>query len=500
MPHHQHHIASPNRLAAMRPAMNIKSARSHLRWCTLVLSVSALILTWLVVTRSLAAFFADAAPQVALWFNSQQPQALVNLADAALIDAGRAQLNAAGADQTAPPGQEASADPKGVSKKVSQYFQNLTHAFSRFEKTGRNLSVSRPIAPDNEGEVRRWATTALINDPLNARALRILGQLAETDSNDKDTAKFMHAAGNLSLHENYASYWLMRHSTVEGDYKSAIYYADVLLRTNPASSAYVVPLLAQISEDRAGAPLVKAALADSPPWRRQFISTLPNSVTDARTPLDLLLALRSSPVPPAMADIESYVNFLIAHKFYSLAYYTWLQFLPPEALRHAGLLYNGSFEAAPSSLPFDWKILPGTGVTIDVVPRPDKIGKQALLIDFQLGRVEYHSVTELVILTPGTYAFKGEYKGELVGPRGLKWRIVCVDGTTTNGGESSMISGAKNWTTVAFTFTVPDKDCPAQYVRLDLDARMHSEHFISGSILFDDLEISHAASAPPAGG
>ena len=62
-----------------------------------------------------------------------------------------------------------------------------------------------------------------------------------------------------------------------------------------------------------------------------------------------------------------------------------------------------------------------------------------------------------------------------------------------------MITGFKEWQTVAFTFTVPDKDCPAQNVQLDLDARMASEHFISGSILFDDLQISRASSAPPAG-
>ena len=104
------------------------------------------------------------------------------------------------------------------------------------------------------------------------------------------------------------------------------------------------------------------------------------------------------------------------------------------------------------------------------------------------------------MLPPGTYEFKGEYKGDVVGPRGMKWRIVCADGKVTDGGESPMVTGAKEWSTLAFTFTVPDKECPAQYVRLDLDARMASEHFMSGSILFDDLQISHAASTPPAGG
>jgi hypothetical protein len=204
-------------------------------------------------------------------------------------------------------------------------------------------------------------------------------------------------------------------------------------------------------------------------------------------------------VPPTSADLLVYINFLIGRKLYSLAYYTWLQSLPAEKLQQAGLLYNGSFETPPSGLPFDWNIRRGSGVTIDIVPRPDKSDKHALLIDFQLGRVDYHSISELVMLAPGTYEFRGEYKGHLVGPRGVKWRVLCANETVTNGGESPMIMGIKDWQTVAFTFTVPDKDCPAQYVRLDLDARTTSEHFISGSILFDDLQISRASGEPVAG-
>ena len=220
-------------------------------------------------------------------------------------------------------------------------------------------------------------------------------------------------------------------------------------------------------------------------------------MTDARIPLELLSALRTSSTPPTPAEIGSYVNFLIGRKLYDLAYYTWLQFLPAAELRSAGLLFNGSFAAAPSGAPFDWQITSGSGVTIDIVPKPDSNGERALLVDFQYGRVDYRSVTELVMLAPGTYEFKGKYKGELVGPRGLKWRIVCTAGATTRVGESAMIIGrTPDWRNVGFTFTVPATDCRAQYVRLDLDSRMPSEQFVSGSILFDDLQISRLANPP----
>jgi hypothetical protein len=105
------------------------------------------------------------------------------------------------------------------------------------------------------------------------------------------------------------------------------------------------------------------------------------------------------------------------------------------------------------------------------------------------------------MLSPGTYQFNGEYKGSLIGPRGMKWRVVCTNGTITSGGESPMITGmASDWKNVTFTFTVPPTDCPAQYVRLDLDARMASEELISGSVLFDGLQISRVANPSTSGG
>lgn len=478
------------------------NARSSPRLRTIVVSVCAVILTWLVVSQSLGAYLANAAPQTSLWIDPRQPEALVNLADQAISSANVPQTNADPAGEASQKAGNAPFSAGNTKVKRDGSIQALVSAFAAFETIGPNQSVSRPMAPDNAPAVRTWATTALRNDPLNARALRILGQLAEADGDDSGASKFMHAAAQVSLHQNYANYWLMRKSLQEQDYKSAIGYADVLLRTTPQSDVYVVPALAKISEDKTGAALMKTVLARNPPWRQQFFSLLPNYVTDARTPLDLMFALRNDAVPLTTQDTRAYVYFLIAHKFYSLAYYAWLQFLPAQDLRQVGLLYNGNFDIPVSGLPFDWTIIPGAGVTIDVVPRPDKKDSGALLVDFQFGRVAYHSVRELVMLTPGSYEFSGEYYGKLLGPRGVKWRIVCADtGATTNGGESPMITGVtKEWTKLGFTFTVPDKGCVGQYVRLDLEARTASEELISGSILFGNLRISRVATASTQGG
>jgi len=448
---------------------------------TVILAGSAAVLIWLVITRSLAAYLAGAAPQAALWIDPRNPEALLALADHALN-----------------PPASATPAPVNPSGRIAQDHNPAAgralqpgYAKEAFNVAGQNPSIDLP-------RIRAWAESAAMNAPLSARALRILGQVASIGNDDRDAAKYMAEAVRLSLHQSVAVYWMMRKSAAAGDYEKAVFYADALLRTNPDMMADVEPLLGHFAEQKASRGVIEAMLKTKPPWRSGFLMSLPRYISDARTPLDLLLTLRTGPAPPAADEIDNYLRFLIRRKFYELAYYTWLQFLPAAQLRTAGFLFNGSFEIAPSALPFDWAISQGSGVSVDIVPRPGDPDSRALQVDFLYGRVDYHSVRELVVLAPGNYRFTAQYNGRLVGPRGLKWRVVCAGDAPTLLGESEMIMDSKaTWQDATFTFTVPAAGCPAQYVRLDLDARSASEDLVSGSILFSDLALTRVTDSPP---
>ena len=482
-------------------------SRPRLSFRTLIFAACAALLAWLVVSRSLAAYLADAAPNMALWLSPGQPDALVNLADRSLnafsttfgspsdgTDQGLDQQKAAGLEQpnTSPAPEDGSSPRQDTPDKAplakgSANIQPLADAFAAidFEPKRRPRRASRAN--------HRRADTRAVERPRSED----FGQIEATGNDNAGAARLMTELARLSLHQSIAVYWLMRKNAQDGDYKAAIAYADDLLRTNPDLARYAVPVLAHFADDKKSAAAVEAVLNTDPPWRNLFFRLLPESVADARTPLKLLVALKSSPTPPAAEDIGRYLDLLIAHKYYDLAYYTWLQFIPLQELREAGLLFNGSFELAPSGMPFDWSIKQGSGVTIDIVPRPDAPGQHALSVDFLYGRVDFHSVYELVVLPPGVYRFAVQYSGKIVGPRGMKWRVTCANDSHARLGESQMISDTGSaWKRSEFAFTVPPADCRAQYVQLDLDARMASEQIVSGSLLFDDLSISHAAAAP----
>ncbi len=448
------------------------------RYRLLIVTGLALFLVWEVVTRGVAAYLAEDNPEAALWLRSTQPTALTKLADERLNPKPKAEQN----ELSQQAGQETSSADKPVTQgtDVAQE-RSAEQAFpGSIADTTKDLD-----------EIKAWAVLALRNDPLNARALRILGQLAQrTDQKQADA--LMQAAAERSLHESFAVYSTMLKSYREADYRATLRYADILLRTRNLARPYVMPIVAKLAETPEASDQLKALLAKNPPWRPQFFNYLPRGVSDARTPLDIFLSLRDTSTPPTSTDLRSYLDFLIQHGFHDLAYYAWLQFLPPEQLSKVGRLFNGNFQTAPSGLPFDWVFTGGNGVTLQVAERPDEEGDNALLMEFGPGRVEFGGVTQLVLLPPGSYQLKGKYKSDLVSQRGLQWRVLCGSKSL---GESRPVTGTEPaWEDFVVSFTVPE-DCPAQKIKLALDARSASETFVSGSIWYDDLSITRAPEA-----
>ena len=144
------------------------------------LALLAPVLFWLIISRSLVAYLVQTEPETALSLNSSDPSALVALAEKTIL----------------------------------------------FDKDPTTKSLN---------EARGRLEEALSEFPLNARALRLLGQLLARTGDDAKATKAMQTAARYSSQEVIAVDWAMRSSFQNKDYHSTAYYADVLLRMNRKS-------------------------------------------------------------------------------------------------------------------------------------------------------------------------------------------------------------------------------------------------------------------------
>ncbi len=481
-----------------------------------------LALLWQVITNTFTAYLAETRPELALRLRADYPLALMTLAQRKLdaefgggvvAPQARARLvpndaNTAAARGDAFGGIGAFASAARIAVDAQRANEGGPVS-AQAASVGKPLIALMPPAPEapptpapialvglsadqlaSLAQINSRVRLALKGDPLNSHAYRILGQAASLAGDDEGAEPLMAAAAKHSLHESIAVHWLMRRAIDTQDYARAASYVDTLLRTRPQLRDVVLPSLVQIAESPQGSGVIKELLANNPPWRSGLFPVLSLFVTDARTPLALFLHLKTTKVPPTVAEVQPYVDFLVARRFYELAYDTWLQFLPDGQLAAAGNLFNSQFQFPLSGMPFDWRIAAKAGVRVEVEPLPEGGDQRALSLEFRTGQVDFGGVTQTVLLRPGSYQFKGRHTGTLVGRRGVKWRVACLDTPATAIGESAMFVGvSKTWEAFSFGFTVPASGCGAQIVRLDLDARSASERLVTGTMLFTDLDL-----------
>ncbi len=497
--------------------MDVKPVHKN-RIGLLFMVIAGCALAFQVVRYSLTAYLAKDHPELAIQLDRDNPAALATIARKqlaillastskdALAAESRGLADFAGGlvKATNPPLYDASGPANGAS--------NSSASVALAPAVDADVASAAPTAvtaqpdeanasnstPENQAplpdpvQLENQFQTILARDPLNANGWSMLGLLAAKNNDTGKANQYMEAAIARSLRERPAAYWGMRTAYDVGDHARAVMLADALLRSDRQAMKVVGPFLGQLAENDKTKSLVDKALAANPPWRAQFFASLGDKVTDARTPLNLLLGLNGTENPAADKEIKDYLRLLVTKRYYALAYYTWLQFLPPERLTKVGLLYNGGFEFELSGMPFDWVVSPSTGVTFDFAPHGGSQNGNALRVELSGGRVDFRPVAQYTTLASGDYKVTGNYKGELKGRRGLRWRMVCYGNTGGRTiGESELMQGPKgDWTEFDFVFSVPPQDCPAQWLGLVLDARSASEKIVSGTMWYDDVSIA----------
>lgn len=431
-----------------------------------------LILIWVVLTKSLPYALAPSAPETALALNPNNPAALI--AKAEMVHAQL--LTVIGAFE------QAGAQEGGVSKGDS--IDRPRDA--KTEKAGEQRGELEGLRK----EVRRLAIQTVANDPLNAEAFRLL---AETTDSPSGVRVLMQEALKRSRRHSVALLWLLNDRYYHKDFSAALDHANMLLRTHPELSSYVLSYLALIAAAPEGSPLIVEELAKSPSWRLSFFQAFPQQVKQSDIPLKLMVALKESGKPPANKELAPYLNFLISKNSVEEAYNAWLQFLPKAELDTLGFLTHANFEQDPTGLAFDWQIAQGLNSIAEFRSFGSQ-GERALHITFSGGRIRFPEVSQVVILPPGKYRLEGKLRGTIIAKRGLRWQLRCINGSHVLGETDMLMGQSQEWRIFKLEAEVPQsEDCRGQTLRLFHDSRSASEEFITGEAWFTGLHLERVA-------
>lgn len=372
---------------------------------------SALALVWLVGVRGYADYLARVLPERAHWLNPHQPVAALTLAEQALRER-------------------------------------------------------------RSDEAAALASVALATDPLDGRALRVLGAVAELKSDRPRALRLMEIAARRAPRDAPAQFWLAINALADHDLTSAIERLDRLLRFEPGALQNAFPVLATIATNRVGARALAPFLVRTPNWRAEFMSHLIQQAPDARDLLHLASAIDKAGGQLMPLEVDLYQERLIAagdwERLRQLAG-------APSGVHDTG--FDGSGRG------------PLTGWRIETLAGADTLIRDSRLqISFYGRRVPYRAVSQMLFLAPGRYRLKGQARLEnLDAAQGMRWGLWCHNGSEPLGATAAM-RGTWDWSPFAVDVQVP-ADCAAQWLRLELYARIAAEQQVSGRALYDDVNI-----------
>ena len=330
-----------------------------------------------------------------------------------------------------------------------------------------------------------------MSDPLDSRALSLLGLVAERKGDLDRAEALMSLAAARSRRNPTAHVWLFAQAIRRGKFEEALTYADGLLRVYPRYSATIFPILTVFGTYPDGLAALEGALAANPPWRGSFLGDVVNGAND-RLMAQLYQSLIRSSQPPTANELKPYLNRLIRTGRFEEAYQDWRATrVPAEAL--VRYPYNGNFEAPLDGMPFNWAFDVISGAEIQITEAPDRENSHAMRVQFSGARARLGDVGQLLMLTPGRYDLVLAVKASgLRTERGLVWQISCAESHSILA-ETSPVTGPTPWTDLKVKFSVPSSDCKAQWLKMIIPARTASETEIEGEVWFQGFQISAAA-------
>ena len=344
---------------------------------------------------------------------------------------------------------------------------------------------------------RSAAKRALEHDPLEARAIRVLGEAAALEGNLASARRLIAEAGRRSRSDVPAHQWLFHQRLADGDIKGALESLDGVVRTGDTAGGGLMTAMAVEASRPDVMPQVVAMLATDPPWRYSFVRIFSAVAAPSRS-VDLIAALRETRTPPTTEEYAVDINRALRDGDYETGFLAWLMAIPKARLGQLGYIYNGTFDPATDPEPFNWVLPVNRRLEATIAPNATR-DSSALHVIYAGVSTPRASVKQMLLLPPGRYRLTGQESSEAIrGDQGAQWAVQCAArGVRTMLGQSTPLSAVSDWKPFTFDFEVPAQNCPAQWLILMRSAPEAAQSSILIDVWYDDLSVSRLDATPP---
>lgn len=336
------------------------------------------------------------------------------------------------------------------------------------------------------------AESSLRRAPFNVRALRVRG-LAESEAGNTNTAdEIMTLAGNWSLRDDPSHAWLVERRMRQGALGSAFAHADTLARRREDMYPQLFDLFTTAARaDPRGLSQVASLLAAAPPWRPIYLGYLNGNPANSDVIFGVTVLLQRSARPLTNVELERVYEAWVSNNQYEAVRLLREQINRPPL---EPIVQRGGFDpAADAVVPFDWNLMPASGLSMEVLEDELDASNLALWVSYRGSSIKPF-IRQLLVLRPGQYRLAGSLRPVKQTARpSMKWSILCVGSGAELVDQASLGDAAGNaarWEKFSHGFTVPQQGCNAQW--LQLSPSIHADGG-EASMWFDNVEITPGA-------
>ena len=351
------------------------------------------------------------------------------------------------------------------------------------------------LAQNEPGIAADIARTLLSTEPLEGKAFGILSQAAESQG---DPAK-ANVLNGLALHraprDVHARAVRIDALLRAQDFPQALEQIDLLLQVSSQQSRVLFPIMARLAETPGFADALSHALIAGRAWRAGMLAVLLSggshgAINRVYGNLDHESSLTAE-------EFDRWLERLMQTGHWDEAYSRWASNIPLLQGAPLPLLYNGRFEAEPSSSGFDWRIGRTRGVTTERESIAGNASSLAMKVSFSGRRVSDIDFEQRLLLAPGAYRLRFRARAEgIFSDKGLQWAIAC-QGVDAPIAVTQTINGKLDWKSFDTPLRIPEENCPAQRIWLRNLGAAAAGKEVSGDAWFTDFSIERTAIGDP---